>query len=193
MRIEEYFSNRVYQFPNFGSAGIQSDWLSFCNLKFKSGRFLVVDVEFTPLVEQGLVIGCPPDNYLVEVKAIDYDGGQFVSRLRVIKEGSNPTMGNLIGETWTDTAMTAVCDLGTLQANWGDEIEYLDKYIRPKTHTASYFGIAKIKEREDLMLPFVISGFGDGAFPVYEPVDEGNRVGFEVEFIDAREGYPYYL
>jgi hypothetical protein len=40
-------------------------------------------------------------------------------------------------------------------------------------------------------MPFATSGFGDGLYPVYELVADGDRVGVEVEFIAAGAPYPF--
>ena len=37
-------------------------------------------------------------------------------------------------------------------------------------------------------MPFVQSGFGDGAFPIYEILRDSARVGAEVVFIDTEKG-----
>jgi hypothetical protein len=48
-----------------------------------------------------------------------------------------------------------------------------------------------VKGENDVPVPFVSSGLGDGHYPVFALTDGGSRVGFEIEFISQDEPYPF--
>src|SRR5262245_38056787 len=131
MNLEEYFKEEPTGPANQGSKGIQSDWLDFCHFVLIGPKVLVVDANFVPSPDDGLVIELPPGRYHVQVRAIDYSGDKRVARLRAVLEGCAPSIGRQLGETWTDTALTGICDLQTFTNAWGPDDEASYERIRP--------------------------------------------------------------
>ncbi len=155
------------------------------------GGFLICDFQFIPSVEDGLVVEVEPGTYAIEAKGIDYVGDRRVSRLRVFqRSGTPPTLGKKIGETWTDTACSAVCDLDRFTKEWNALGEDAASDKLQEEYGVEDCGIFRLSPQGS-SVPYVTSGFGDGAFPVFELCSGLKRVGFEIEFIAAGESYPF--
>jgi hypothetical protein len=73
-------------------------------------QYLIVDASFAPSAEDGVLVDLPPGRYHVQITGIDYGGDKRIARLRAVLSGAAPTLGKQLGETWTDTAMTGICD-----------------------------------------------------------------------------------
>jgi len=174
-----------------GSSGKTTDWLLFTELVIKTRRLLICDFQFVPKTEDGLVVELEPGEYRVEATGMDFDGDRRISGLRVIRPNSTATRGNRLGETWTDTATCSVCELDAVQKEWNSlgEEPAADKLME-EYERGEGCGIFRVTECASV-IPYVSSGFGDGAFPVFELIQDGKRVGIEVEFISPNNGYPF--
>ena len=192
MKVSEYFSqpSEAYlrETPDTGES---SPWLEFCDLDLKGPRVLVVDAQFVPSAEDGLLIELPAGRYAVQIKALNFGGDRRISRLRVMAPGSAPQLGMQIGETWTDTANTGICDFETFSKAWGSDNDVSYQIIEPFLTDISEFGVAELDAASGAVMPFVRSGFGDGRFAIFELTDGGRRNGFEIEFISSDEKYPF--
>src|SRR5688572_6174336 len=131
MNLKDYFEGESTGSPAQGSKGTQSDWLDFCDVMLIGPKVLVVDANFVPSADDGLVIELPSGRYHVQVRAIDYGGDKRVSRLRTLLEGCVPSVGARLGETWTDTALTGICDLEIFSNAWGSDDEVSFEKIQP--------------------------------------------------------------
>jgi len=154
-------------------------------------EFLIVDAAFLPSKEDGLVVKAPSGSYVIQAKVIAYGCDRRISRLRAVLDGFQVQLGDKIGETWTDTATTAICDLRVFSEAWGDDDDASYAKIEEALDNAEAFGVAVLSEAAGAVAPFVSSGFGDGTFPVFQVVKEGKRVGFEVEFIAENTPYAF--
>jgi len=189
--------SRFVDVPRQGSAvhgapGKESDWLKLCDFPLAGERVLLCDRDFIPSEVDGLLVDLAPGRYLVEAKVLEYPGDRRISRLRVSLPGSVPHLGESLGETWTDTATTAVCDFKAFQQAWEriGEDEGLSRLEKVK-ETDSDCGVFTLDQIGGAVAPFVTSGFGDGTYPVFALVEAGKRVGFEVQFIPADSTYPF--
>jgi len=173
------------------ATGEHTDWLEFCNLDLKGSRVLVVDAQFVPSEKDGLLVELPPATYLVQAKVANYGGDRRFSRVRVFRAGSGPQPGGKIGETWTDTATTGICDFEVFSKAWGSDEETADRFQETQGNASEDFGVAVLDADAGAVMPFVHSGFGDGSFSVFELTEHGQRVGFEIEFIAGDAKYPF--
>ena len=192
MKLSEYFAQPKEVFlKETPATGEPSPWLEFCKLELKGARMLVVDAQFVPSEKDGLVVELPAGNYAVQAVVTNFGGDRRIARLRVRLPGGDPQLGAQIGETWTDTASTGICDLETFAKAWGTDNEASYRIIEPFLDTGAEFGVAELEAASGAVMPFVNSGFGDGSFAVFELTENGRRTGFEVEFITADEKYPF--
>jgi TPR repeat protein len=192
MKLTEYFSGDREKFLKPTSlTGERSGWLDFCDLVLKGGSILVVDTQFVPSEKDGLLVKLTPGTYSVQAKAVNYGGDVRIARLRVVKNGISPALAEKLGETWTDTANTGICDFETFSQAWGKDDDASYQIIEPFFDTGEEFGIAVLDEARNALMPFVHSGFGDGSFPVFELQADGVRSGFEIEFIADGEEYSF--
>lgn len=171
--------------------GLESDWLDWCPFTLRGPAFLVVDAAFAPSEDDGLRVPGLPGEYLLQVRVMTYGRDRRFSRLRAVRRGAVPTRGERLGETWTDTARTGVCDLQTFRVAWGDDDEASGEKLSAALETEADFGMAAFDANAGAVLPFVASGFGDGTYEVHALVEGGRAVGFEVEFIAPDEPYPF--
>jgi hypothetical protein len=190
MTLEQYFSKHSAE-GDEPTPGVQTPWLDFCDITLKGASFLVVDASFLPSEEDGVVVKAPRGRYIVQAKVMDYGCDRRISRLRVMVPGSDPELGEELGDTWTDTAQTAICDFEVFSAAWGDDDDEAYEKISDDLMDAESFGVAVLDDRTGAAAPFVSSGFGDGSFPVFELREGKRRVGFEIEFIKEGERYPF--
>jgi TPR repeat protein len=192
MKLAKYFSGDRGKFLKpTPPTGEQSEWLDFCDLVLKGGNILIVDAQFVPSEKDGLLVKLPPGNYSVQAKAVNYGGDVRMARLRVFQNGTAPALAEKIGESWTDTAKTGICDFETFSQVWGTDDDASYKMIEPFFDTEDEFGMATLDQACNAVMPFVSSGFGDGSFPVFELQADGQRVGFEIEFIADGEEYSF--
>lgn len=192
MHLSEYFAQPTQVFLRGTPAnGEPSPWLEFCDLELKGSRVLVVDAQFVPSEKDGLLIELPAGKYAVQTQVTNFGGDRRISRLRVLPHGCASQFGAQIGETWTDTATTGICDFETFAKAWGTDQDGSYQIIEPFLVEGSAFGVAELEVASGAVMPFVQSGFGDGSFAVFELTENGRRTGFEVEFISSDEKYPF--
>ncbi len=177
--------------PKKGMVGVETDWKLLSKLTLKGGKFLVCDFQFIPSEKDGISVQAPPGIYTVEAKAIDFDGDRRISRLRVLQRGKKPCIGKQLGDTWTDTAMTGICDLEILSKEWtAIGQDKAEEKLQEEYERGEDCGVFTLKSK-GTKVPFVSSGFGDGTFPIFELCDSEDRVGFEIEFIFVSTPYPF--
>jgi hypothetical protein len=180
MNLQEYLSN-----PSEPSED-KTDWLHFCTLEVKSGKLWAGDPNL-PNEDDGYAAEIPNGTYVVEGIGMPFDEDRIVSRLRVrLQTAPNPTLGDELGETGTDSATIGVCDIAPFEAAYLEEggadsvqeaIDALD---------GECFGILKVPEYPDAIMPFVPIG-SDGGGPVYALMSGGRCVGVEIPFMDEED------
>lgn len=188
--LREFLAEATIRQPKKGMVGLETDWKQLAELTLKGGKFLICDFQFVPSEEDGVSIQAAPGKYNVEAKAIDFDGDRRISRLRVYRHDARPVLGKTIGETWTDTAYSAVCDFDYFSKEWDSLGEDAAGDKLQEEYGAENCGVFRLSPNGS-EVPFVSSGFGDGTFSIFELCDGEKRVGFEIEFIAASEGYPF--
>jgi len=88
-----------------GITGNESEWKDLCILNLHNEDLLVIDAQFVPHADDGLLVKMPPGKYFVEVKEMDFAGEICYSRMRVMLEGKDGVIGEELGDFFTDTAM----------------------------------------------------------------------------------------
>ena len=192
MKLSDYFAQPATVFlKETTEFGEQTNWLEFCDLELKGSRVLVIDAQFVPSEQDGLLVELFPAKYAVQAKVTNFGGDLRISRLRASLHGTKPQLGRQIGETWTDTASTGICDFEIFSKSWGTDNDTSYKIIEPFLMDNSVFGVAELDVANGAVMPFVSSGFGDGSFAVFELTENGQRIGFEIEFIPSDEKYSF--
>jgi hypothetical protein len=184
MDFEKYFSKGKYAFPKKGVVGAESDWLKFGELDVPRGRLWLGDAAVTAR-DEGCSAKLDPGRYVVQLKGMDFKGVRVVSRARVIPGPDGPLApGPRLGEAITDSAMIAICDIDALEA--AVTKEYADEYERdvqegmsPPGTTISTFSYGP----RSFDVAWILSGLGDGAYPVFALKLSRKTVGVEVEFL----------
>ncbi len=176
-----------------GAVGRETEWLGFTQLDLSDGKLLICDLEFL-LIEEDLLVKLPPGRYEVQAKVMEYPGDRRVSRLRLLPAGAVVNLGEQLGETWTDTAVTSVWDSTAMARAWerlGMNDDALHARLEQVRDEQGRCGVLDLDAAQGAVAPFVDSGFGDGTFPVFALTADGRRVGVEIEFIAANEPYPF--
>jgi hypothetical protein len=167
--------------PSAGTAGAESHWLDVGTLESSTGSLWAGD-PYTCNAEAGCIVKVPPGIYVIQAKAMDFSGRKRVSRLRVVLQAAGkPSLGKQVGETCTDTATMAVCDIGALDDAVGVEYERFQELV--SQHDYQDCGSVRLQMQKPIEMPYVSTGFGDGGFPVFELSSGPRHVGMEVEFI----------
>ena len=81
MTLKQKFKKQKGEFPKAGVVGIESEWLQIGTLEIPTGSLLAVDVTLFN-ADDGHVTKVPPGKFIVEGKAMDFNG-----HLRVSVEG----------------------------------------------------------------------------------------------------------
>lgn len=191
MKAKDYFRRKSKATPGKGAAGKFSEWLEFTTFTLAGPKCLIVDASFAPSAEDGVLVDLPPGKYQMQIKGVDYGGDKRIARLRFVMPGLVPSLGAVLGETWTDTAMTGICDHEVFDQAWGDDNDASYEKVAAQWEDEPDLGVAVLDKKAGAVMPFLTSGFGDGSFPVCELVAEGRRVGFEIEFIADGKPYPF--
>ena len=189
MRLFEYFESREDKNPKDMS---ETEWLPVATLQVPSGKIVVCDVEMAGYPDMyALIIEVPVSDYLVEAKVADYGADARVSRLRAMMSEAEVRLGCIIGDTWTDTGKTGLGDYDACLA-LGSSLtsDEMNNFLKEQI-AGQFRGIVFLEKARPSILPFVESGFGDGAFPVHELVTSDGRIGVEIEFIKPGDSYPF--
>jgi hypothetical protein len=129
----------------------------------------------------------------VQRKLVTYGQDTRVAALRVVLLDATGDREGQIGSTWTDTAATGVSDYGaaTVALNALGRDEFYDR-ILAAVHQVTGEPVGVVTwVRDQAEMPFAMSGFGDGTYPVFELMADETRVGVEVEFIAQGIPYPF--
>src|SRR6266496_3124347 len=130
MKLTDYLKKSKQDFPPEGTKGVESDWLEAGSMEVITGSLWAGD-PYVCNAEDGCVAKVPKGSYVLEAKAMDFAGRKRVSRLRAYLQGTkDPKLGKQIGETCTDTATMALCDIVALdKAIGGDNDKFQDKVM----------------------------------------------------------------
>jgi hypothetical protein len=180
VKLADYLENTKRGDPPVGTVGVESDWLEVGSFEVTTGSLWAGD-PYVCNAEDGYVVKVPAGSYLVQAKAMDFAGRKLVSRMRVVHHAAgNPALGKEVGETGTDTAMIAVCDIEALVAAVaGDHDRFLELVTG---HDYKECGIVEFKLKKVVSMPYVTTG-SDGGWPVFELRAGRRRVGIELEFM----------
>lgn len=177
-----------------GDLGQESEWLEFSAMNLKGKRLLICDAMYVPAEDNGLETKLSPGHYLIQAKVMSYGGDRRVSRLRILPPETEVKLGGVIGETGTDTALIAVCDLEVCakasEALGEDKMEDICNDLLDKGDNC---GVMVLDKKTEAVAPYVSSGFGDGTFKVFKLLNNRKTVGVEIEFIKTGTPYPFDL
>lgn len=175
--------------PQTGQLGQESEWLSVGTLDLPRGRLGLADLQFLPYADDRMTVALEPSTYDLHVRVLEYGADVRISRLRLFRGSSPGVAGAELGETWADTGVVALCDVDRLEeaeplaneaAAWG---EFVEAVMEVELIAGADF--------EGVEVAVLMSGFGDGSFPVWELMDGGKKTGVEVEFIAQGKPYPF--
>ncbi|HSW15515.1 MAG TPA: hypothetical protein VLI06_21885 [Solimonas sp.] len=182
--------------------GARSPWLPLCPFELRGRRVFVTSLQLGP-VEDGVSVALAPAFYLVELQLGHVPSGRVNAAMRLRPEGCEPRRGAVLGQVTTDVATLGFYDQTRLRAcfqhdaerlfEWGEAamaeatpdqsgVEHAE--LLPRTFGDLPYGALVYDRKRGLVLPYATSGDGDGTYAVYELLnpDDGQRIGFEVEF-----------
>jgi len=181
MMLDEYLNSGSEGFPQTRTNGIPSDWMPVCSITVSHGKLWAGD-PFICDSDDGCMVDVSNGEYTVEAQGYDFDGVRIIGRTRVrLISESNPELGPLAGETGTDSALIAICDMGSLDAAVGSDDDGFQSII--DGHDFQRFGLLQFQMDGEINIAYVNSGFGDGTGPMYKLMSHDNCVGIELDFI----------
>lgn len=183
MTLKKRFARQKGDFPRRGVAGQEGEWLAIGKLDAPKGTLCAVDVTLFN-EDDGFVVKAPPGKYVVEGKVMDFNGHLRVSRVRAYLDGTTPRLGKEVGETGTDSAMIAICDIKHCDAGMTDEDNevFAEKLFDVEVDGGDVKTV-KIGKKKTITFAVCETGLGDGGYPVFSLVDGKRTVGLEVEFL----------
>ncbi len=181
MNLKEYLSQK-----GRAPKGETEDWLPFCTLEVKTGKFWAGD-PYLPNEDDGCVVEVPPGEYVVEGIGMAAGGERVVSRLRVrLKSATDLELGEEVGQTGTDSATIGVCEIDAFETAYQQD-DGPDKVQAALDEMEDGgIGILKVPGFPDLIMPYVPTG-SDGTGAVLEVLSAGKRVGIELPFMDEED------
>jgi hypothetical protein len=188
MNLDDYLKKNKHDFPPVGTVGVESDWLDVgTSFEVTTGSLWAGD-PYICNAEDGCVVKVPTGTYVLQAKAMDFAGRKRVSRLRVVLDGAEePAVAKQVGETQTDVAVMAVCDIVALDEAIGGDNDRFQELVMD--HNYKDCGIVEFEVKTPIAIPYVSTGFGDCGAPVFEVRSKGRLVGIELEFLPP--GYAF--
>jgi hypothetical protein len=154
------------------------DWLVLAEFDVRSGSLWAGD-PFMANVEDGYVAPLRPGRYRLEIQRTNDDAE--IHRLRVVRgDIREPHVGVECGETGTDSASIAVCDLVWLDQLLPDP-DAVSAQIDAQLRGAEW-GVAHLGPAGEVPLVYVATG-SDGTGPVFDLWHEGESIGFMLDFM----------
>lgn len=182
MLLKNVIRKRTGDFPESGVKGKETDWLDVGTLQVPTGSLCAVD----PMMlneDDGVVVKVPAGAYVVQAKAMDFNGHLRVSRMRAFLEGTTPTLGQELDEVGTDSASMAICDIKDIYDGFDEEYDderadrLMDIDVEGGDIVTLKFG------KKTMRFAVCESGLGDGAGPAFALKDGRKTVGIELEFM----------
>ena len=151
--------------PRRGLKGQEGPWLPIGELDVRTGALCVVD----PMLlnaKDGFTLRVAPGTYVVEGRVMDFVGHLRVSRMRAYLQGSIPRPAERVGETGTDSARIAICDIEDLYDGYDESFE--DQFNDARMDVDVEGGDVVTIYVGPHVMRFAVceSGLGDGTFPV---------------------------
>lgn len=84
-----------------------------------------------------------------------------------------------------------MCDLGAFSRAWKASSGSMEDELQASLEEEDRMGVFRFGRSLKAGFYFVESGFGDGNFSVTVAMAEHEPIGFEIEFIDRNEPYPF--
>lgn len=166
--------------------GDESDWIEFAFLPIFSGKLRVSDPMFFRDLLPSPTFDVECGTYQVMAKIMTYPGDRRVSRLRAILSEPS-TSGSRLDDVGVDFAQVGAFDPVILDEA-GEKMDNAEgeKMVADLDLGAiQEFGVVQFGAGERAVMPVVVSGFGDGGYPIHELLCDGKRVGVEVVFIGS--------
>jgi hypothetical protein len=180
--LGERMRQQVGAWPRKGVRGVEGPWLEVGELDVPTGALCALD----PMIfnaEDGLTLHVEPGTYVVEGRVMDFEGHLRVSRMRAYLKGSIPRPAERIGETGTDSARVAICDIEDVFDGYDDSLD--DQFEEARWNFGTEGGDIITLYAGPHVMQFAVceSGLGDGMFGVFALRDAGKAVGMDVEFL----------
>lgn len=178
MKLQDYLSGKTK-----ASKGVTKEWLPFCTMDVKSGKLWVGDPQLAN-EDDGCVVKVPRGKYVVEAIGLKFGKDRVVSRVRVrLESAENPTLGEEVGDTGTDSAMIGVAEIDVFEKAYKKE-GGADRVQEAMDELGDAdYGVLQVPEFPGTFMPFLPTG-SDGGGPVMALMSGGKCVGFEVKFMD---------
>jgi hypothetical protein len=186
MEIGKYFRNRSGENVPKDVVPEFTEWTFYKTHRVKTGSMAVSEINEAP---DGVEVKIDNGIYEFYIKGVAYGPDKRIARVRFVKQGSTPSLGEKIGETYSDLAENSFYEPGPLRASKNEDDEEYYDWIEDIAFEYKIYQVSTHEEKDDVKLYRFESGFGDGTFDVFKLEEDGNIVGLEIEFI--KDGEPY--
>ncbi|MDH3347681.1 MAG: hypothetical protein OEM02_06235 [Desulfobulbaceae bacterium] len=188
MQLGKYFKNRSGEKVTKDMVPEFSEWTFYKTHRIKTGKMAVSEISEAP---NGVEIQVDNGIYEFYIQGVAFGYDRRIARVRFLKQGSTPVLGEKIGETYSDLAQNSFYEPGPLADFINEESEKYYDWIEDITFDFEIFHVSIHEKKDDVKFYRFESGFGDGVFDVYKLEENGSTVGFEIEFIKDDEPYPF--
>ncbi|XCN71824.1 MAG: hypothetical protein Q3M24_16130 [Candidatus Electrothrix aestuarii] len=167
-----------------------TEWMFYKTHRVTTGKMAVSEMNEAP---DGITVQIENGIYEFYIRGVAYENDKRISRVRFVKKGSSPVLGEKIGETYSDLAQNSFYEPDLLLNFFNEDDEKYQDWIEDIMF--SYEGVFYVtthEEKKDIKFYRFEAGFGDGEFDVYKLKEDEHTVGFEIEFIKDDEPYIFW-
>jgi hypothetical protein len=174
-----------------GDEGTFSEWLPFCEIELKGNALQFVETRVLGLRGEDefecVEIPAEPGGFTVECRGARFGGDSRIAGMRAFPKGVEVERGVKLKDLPVDLGGVSVVDIGWF-VHACDSPRYetwLDRILYGEDGS-----LVKLHQWDDILIPSVESGFGDGTYEVFSLVSDGVPLGLEIIFIQQGEVYP---
>ena len=159
----------------------------------KWNEVVKVDIRGTRIAAKDAMVMLSEDESEPSLPFVDVQPGLFIAeinlasawhckRFRIRRDESNPEPGRTLGSIDVDCGKAAFIDYGAFSAMARDDFDSYESWTEMELDDELAINFSGQIDLGDAVLVYVKSGDGDGTYPVFELVDNGEVVGIECRF-----------
>lgn len=161
-------------------------WPNWCEvgiIEVTSGKLTAIDFGVMA-ASSGVTVDVAPGPYRVQGRIMSFEGSLGICAARGLPEPvADAVRGDMLGKVAVDVAKIAIADITeAAQGLTRDDM----RAIAPQTRRfrKTYGAVVTLDLPSKLVrLSCIASGFGDGKYPAFALMHNGEAVGMEVEFV----------
>ncbi|MFA5835267.1 MAG: hypothetical protein WDA22_17440 [Bacteroidota bacterium] len=160
------------------------NWKHFSTIQIYCGKLLIGDFSYLSSENDCLLVNLNLGKYDLFTQSVTINGLKTISRVRILLQGCNGKLDELLGTTWTDVGKTGICDFDRYHEAFKRlDVEHNWKHYMDTAYFDNNEGVLNLDNNTGASMYYFPSGEGDGEYNVFSLTENGKLVGAEIEFI----------